>query len=71
LCFSQPGSTAGLALGLAGGHVLASIVYQASAFDPLVIASVAFTMAGIGFLSAFGPARRTPAAEPAILLRVE
>jgi ABC-type antimicrobial peptide transport system permease subunit len=46
------GSIAGLALGLAGGRVIASIVYQASAFDPVVIVAGALTMSGIGLLSA-------------------
>ena len=65
------GSIAGLALGLASGRVIASIVYQASAFDPVVIVAVALTMSGIGLLSAFGPARRALATMPAMLLREE
>ena len=59
------------ALGLASGRVIASIVYQASAFDPVVIVAVALTMSGIGLLSAFGPARRALATMPAMLLREE
>jgi predicted permease len=65
------GSVTGLALGLAGGRVLASIVYQASAFDPVVIVAVALTMSGIGLLSALGPAHRALATTPASLLREE
>jgi predicted permease len=63
------GSVAGLALGFAASKVLASIVYQASASDPLVILAVVVTMAGIGVLSAAWPARRALSAEPATLLR--
>ncbi|MGC2548406.1 MAG: FtsX-like permease family protein, partial [Silvibacterium sp.] len=65
------GSAAGLALGFAASHVLASIVYQASASDPLVIFAVVLTMALVGLLSAAWPARRALSAEPAMLLRDE
>ena len=65
------GSAAGLALGFAASHVLASIVYQASASDPLVILAVVLTMALVGLLSAAWPARRALSAEPAMLLRDE
>ncbi len=65
------GSIAGLALGAAASKLLASIVYQATAADPLVIACVALTMAVIGLLSAAFPARRALAVDPARLLRDE
>jgi ABC-type antimicrobial peptide transport system permease subunit len=65
------GSIAGLALGLVSGRVIASIVYQASAFDPVVIVAVTLTMSAIGLLSAFQPACRALAAMPAMLLREE
>lgn len=65
------GSVAGLALGFAASRVLANIVYQASASDPLVILAVVLTMALVGLLSAAWPARRALSAEPAMLLRDE
>jgi predicted permease len=65
------GSIAGLALGIAASRVLASIVYQATASDPLVILAVVATMAAIGLASAAWPARRALSAEPATLLREE
>ena len=65
------GSLAGLVLGVAASRILASIVYQASASDPLVIFGVVVTMALIGLLSAAIPARRALTAEPARLLRDE
>jgi predicted permease len=65
------GSIAGLALGFAAGRVLASIVYQATASDPLVILAVVATMGCIGLLSAAWPARRALSTEPAMLLREE
>ena len=65
------GSVAGLALGFAASRVLASIVYQATASDPLVVLASVATMACIGLLSAAWPARRALSAEPAMLLRDE
>ena len=65
------GSVAGLGLGFVAGKVLASIVYQATASDPLVIFAVVATMALVGLLSAAWPARRALHAEPAHLLRSE
>jgi len=65
------GSLAGLALGVAASKLLASIVYQATTSDPLVILAVAFTMAAIGLVSAAFPARRALSVDPARLLRDE
>lgn len=65
------GSAAGLVLGIAASRVLASIVYQARASDPIVIGGVVVTMAAVGALSAWWPARRALAIEPAELLRNE
>lgn len=63
------GSGVGLALGLAATRLLASIVYHASAADPVVLLAVVLTMAGVGALSAAIPARRALHVEPSILLR--
>ncbi len=63
------GSAAGLALGLAATHLLANIVYHASAADPVVLLSVVLTMSAVGALSAAVPARRALHVEPSILLR--
>ena len=65
------GSIAGLLLGFAASKVLASIVYQASANDPLVLLGVLVTMLLIGLLSASIPARRALAIHPMDLLREE
>jgi predicted permease len=65
------GSCAGLLLGIGASRLLTSIVYQATAADPLVLLAVAFTMAVIGLLSAAIPARRAMHVDPAILLRDE
>ena len=63
------GSVAGLLLGLAVSRLLASIVYQASASDPVVLLAVVGTMAMLGLLSSALPARKALRADPAVLLR--
>ncbi len=63
------GSGVGLLLGWASSRLLASVVYDASASDPLVLAGVLLTMAGLGVAAAAVPARRALRVEPAELLR--
>jgi predicted permease len=65
------GSTAGLLLGILASRVLASIVYQATPRDPLVLAGVVLAMALLGLLATWIPARRALSIDPAILLREE
>jgi ABC-type antimicrobial peptide transport system permease subunit len=65
------GSSLGLALGLAAGRVLSSIVYEASARDPLVLVAVALTMAAIGLGAALAPARQALSIDPIRALRQE
>jgi ABC-type antimicrobial peptide transport system permease subunit len=63
------GALVGLALGVAGAGVLASIVYQASPRDPIVIAAVVLSIALVAFAAAYGPARRAMRIDPAQSLR--
>ena len=65
------GSVAGLALGALGTRVLASIVYQATVYDPVVLAGAIAAMVLIGTMAAAVPAHRAVSVEPAILLRDE
>lgn len=65
------GSISGLALGVAVSRLLTSLVYHASANDPLVLLGVALTMALVGIISASIPARRALAIHPMDLLREE
>jgi predicted permease len=65
------GSAAGLILGVMASRVLASIVYQATSRDPLVLAAVILIMALVGLLAAWIPARRALSVNPVILLREE
>jgi predicted permease len=63
------GSVIGIVLGAAASRILSAIVYQASAQDPFVLASVALTTVLTGSLSVAGPVRRVLHADPATLLR--
>ena len=65
------GSTAGLILGILASRVLASIVYQATPRDPLVLTGVVLAMALLGLVATWIPAQRALAVEPSILLREE
>lgn len=65
------GSAAGLVLGIVASRVLASIVYEATPGDPLVLASVVLSMAVLGLVATWLPARRAMSADPMILMREE
>jgi predicted permease len=65
------GSAAGLLLGILASRVLASIVYQATPRDPLVLAGVVLAMALLGLVATWIPAQRALSIDPAILLREE
>ena len=65
------GSAAGLVLGILASRVLASIVYQATPRDPLVLAGVVVAMALLGLLATWIPAQRALSIDPAALLREE
>ncbi|MBV8114199.1 MAG: ABC transporter permease [Silvibacterium sp.] len=65
------GSAAGLLLGILASRVLASIVYQATPRDPVVLAGVVVAMALVGLLATWIPARRALSVDPAVLLRTE
>ena len=65
------GSVAGLLLGILAAKVLAFVVYQATPRDPLVLAGVVLSMALLGLLATWIPARRALSVDPLILLREE
>ena len=65
------GSTAGLLLGFLASRVLAYIVYLATPRDPVVLAGVVLSMALLGLLATWVPARRALSVDPVILLREE
>jgi predicted permease len=63
------GSVAGLLLGILATQVLASIVYQATPRDPLVLAGVVLAMLLLGLLATWIPAQRALSVDPLTLLR--
>jgi ABC-type antimicrobial peptide transport system permease subunit len=63
------GSVAGLVLGILASRVLASIVYQATPRDPVVLAGVVLAMLALGLLATWIPAHRALSVNPLILLR--
>jgi predicted permease len=65
------GSAAGLMLGVLASRVLASIVYQATPRDPVVLAGVVVVMALLGLLATWVPAQRALSMDPLKLLREE
>lgn len=65
------GSLLGLALALAVGRVITSIVYQSQPRDPLVMLSVWFAIALLGILASWSPARRAARVDPLVALRYE
>jgi len=65
------GSSAGLLLGILASRVLASIVYQATPRDPIVLAGAVLAMSLVGLLAALVPAHRALSVDPMILLREE
>jgi predicted permease len=65
------GSATGLLLGILASRVLASIVFEATPRDPLVLAGVVFAMALLGLFATWIPARRALSIDPMVLLREE
>lgn len=65
------GSIAGLVLGALASRLLAQIVYEATPRDPLVVIGVVATMASLGLLATWIPARRALHINPNQLLHEE
>ena len=65
------GSLGGLALGLLASRVLASIVYEATPRDPVVLIAAVLAMFLIGLISTWIPARRALSVDPSTLIRDE
>jgi predicted permease len=65
------GSASGLLAGVVASRLLASLVYQATPRDPLVLAGALFTMVLVGLVATWIPAQRALRINPAGLLREE
>jgi predicted permease len=65
------GAAVGLVLAGVAGRMLASVVYQASARDPIVLGGVTVIFAAIGVLSCWAPSRRSLRIAPMSALRTD
>lgn len=65
------GSTAGLILGMLLTRLLASIVYEATPRDLMVLAGVVLVMALLGLVATWIPAQGALSLDPSNLLREE
>ncbi len=65
------GLAAGIAAALAGGRLLASLLFEVGARDPATIAAVSLLLLGAGGAACLGPARRAAKTDPAAALRCE
>jgi len=71
VCNPLKRDAAGLLLGILASRVLASIVYQATPRDPLVLACVVLAMALLGLFATWIPAQRVLHIDALQLLREE
>jgi putative ABC transport system permease protein len=65
------GVLAGLAAALAGGRLIASLLYDVSPRDPAVFAATAVTLFGVAILACWLPARRAARVSPVEALRAD
>lgn len=65
------GSLAGVVLALGSGKLLSAIVYQVKPSDPIILGAVFMTIAALGIISTWTPARKALRVDPTIALRHE
>ncbi|MFN2565239.1 MAG: ABC transporter permease, partial [Gemmatimonadaceae bacterium] len=65
------GAAIGVAAALAGGRFVQSLLYEVSAWDPLVFAAVAVTLLAVAVAATLVPAWRATRVDPVVALRAE
>jgi len=65
------GSLGGLVIAFGGAHMMKSLLYGVSAFDPVTFTCVALLLLTVALLACWIPARRASRVEPMIALRGE
>ncbi len=65
------GVVLGIAGALAGGRLVARLLYHVSPYDPLTLLATAIVLASVGLISLWLPARKAAAVDPMIALRSE
>ena len=65
------GAVAGCGLALAGSRLIASMLFNVAASDPLTMAAAATVLLGVAFTAAYLPARRAARLDPTLALRYE
>jgi predicted permease len=71
LALLATGSVLGLVSGISAAGLLGRLVYQANPRDPLVVAGAVGTMALLGAIATYLPARRALKVDPSMLMREE
>jgi ABC-type lipoprotein release transport system permease subunit len=61
----------GIPCALAASHLIAHLLFNVSANDPLTIAAVGIALATVALLAGYIPARRAMAVDPMLALRHE
>jgi predicted permease len=71
LILTGAGLAVGLLLAFGVGRILASMLYQVSAADPLIFSVAPITLAAISMFACYVPARRAARVDPMVALRYE